>query len=74
MTETICPVCGLRYSALRTGLTFRKVRRMMISASPDPRDWRHKRRRSVLGYWRELKLMEWRYHLDACEHYSRGAA
>lgn len=53
--------CGECYDALRTGLTFAEVRRL-LQDQPD-RDgrwaWRQKRRSSVLGYWHELKLQLW---------------
>lgn len=60
-----CPSCGQTYRDLRTDLTFTLVRRMLFTAGPGP--WRQKRRHSVLGFWRELKLQLWAYHLDACE-------
>lgn len=37
-------------------MTFAEVRKMMYVATDDPRLWRAKRRRSVLGYMRELKI------------------
>jgi len=40
---------------------------MMVTGSPDPKDWRQKRRRSVLGYWRELKLSMWYGEHGGCE-------
>jgi hypothetical protein len=43
------------YEDFRTGLTFREVRAMLWVSSSDPRDWRYKRRRTVLGHWRALK-------------------
>lgn len=53
--------CGATYHAFRTGLCFADVRQLMRD-QPD-RDgrweWRQKRRRSVLGYWRELKIGMW---------------
>lgn len=61
-----CDRCGLTYAELRTGYTFAEVRVMMKSASPDPKDWRQKRRNSVLGFWRELKLQLWYYHVGLC--------
>lgn len=48
------------YRAFRTGLTFAEVRRMLWSPSTDPRDWRYKRRGSVLGLWRQIKQEMWR--------------
>lgn len=56
-----CAACGLRYCDLRTGLDFGDVRRLLRSME---RRW--VRRRAVLGYWHELKLGLWRYHLDEC--------
>lgn len=49
----------MTYRAFRTGLTFRDVRAMMWTPEDDPSSWRSKRRRSVLGFWRELKLQMW---------------
>lgn len=43
------------YEEFKTGLSFPEVRRMMWSNSPDPKNWRHKGRHSVLGLWHELK-------------------
>lgn len=46
--------CGATYDRMRTGMTFVEVRRSM-----DPTRWKFRRRRSVLGYWREMKLRLW---------------
>ena len=62
-------VCGLGYHNFRTGLSFREVRRLMWSDSSDSTTWRHKGRRQVLGYWRQLKLDMWAAHCAECEHY-----
>jgi hypothetical protein len=43
------------YDDFRTGLTFREVRRMLWSPSTDSSTWRHKRRGTVLGLWRQIK-------------------
>lgn len=50
--------CGARYEDFRTGLRFRDVRRMLwdIPDRDRPGWWRQKRRSSVLGFWRELKI------------------
>lgn len=58
--------CGAKYAEHRTGLTFATVRGMMRTFSHDPSDWRHKRRRSVLGFWHELKLNSWFYEHGNC--------
>ncbi len=51
--------CGAEYGAHRTGLTFACVRRMMFRLADDRAAWRQKRRSGVLGFWRELKVMDW---------------
>jgi hypothetical protein len=48
------------YDQFRTGLTFAEVRRMLWVNSPDPAMWRYKRRNTVLGHWRAIKLAMWR--------------
>lgn len=42
----------MTYDQFRTGLTFRDVYRMLWTR-------KYKRRRGVLGYWRQLKLEMW---------------
>lgn len=46
--------CGGVYGEMRTGMSYREVRRGM-----DPERWKGRRRAAVLGRWRELKLMMW---------------
>jgi len=65
-TSNIVCVCGARYDEHRTGLTFATVRGMMRTFSQDPKDWRYKRRRGVLGFWHELKLNSWFYEHGLC--------
>lgn len=55
------------YDSFRTGLTFREVRQMLWVHSDDPRDWRYKRRRTVLGFWHQLKLQLWAQYQDALD-------
>jgi hypothetical protein len=52
----------MTYEDFRTGLTFRDVRQMLWVASSDSSKWRHKRRNTVLGHWRAIKLAMWREH------------
>lgn len=59
--------CGASYTELKTGLTFAQVRSMMWVPSEDPRDWRYKRRNSVLGYWHQLKLEIWNSLHGGCD-------
>lgn len=61
-----CPVCGLPYTRLRTGLCFADVVRLLWSPSDDATTWRYKRRNTVLGRWRQEKLRLWAEHLNAC--------
>jgi hypothetical protein len=62
------------YAEFRTGLTYRDVYHMLWSGSDDPRDWRYKRRHTVLGFWRQLKLQLWQQYLDAVDAESYAAA
>lgn len=64
--EPICPGCATLYTAFRTGHTFASIRQEMHVGSLDSSEWRRKRRGSVLGYWREVKVAAWRYHVDQC--------
>lgn len=59
--------CGCTYEAFRLGMTFADVRRMLWDQEDPNRPgwWRQKRRNSVLGYARELKLLAW----SACHGY-----
>jgi hypothetical protein len=50
------PTVLVEYDDFRTGLTFGEVRRMLWSSNPDPTTWKYKRRHTVLGVWRSLKL------------------
>lgn len=50
----------MTYEQFRTGLTYRDVYRMLWSSSDDPKTWRYKRRRTVLGMWRQIKQEMWR--------------
>lgn len=61
-----CLNCGLEYNDFRTGMTFADVRALLWVSNSDPSTWRHKRRHTVLGLWREIKLNLWEQHLDMC--------
>lgn len=65
--ELRCSVCGLTYSQLRTGFTFEDVYQMFWVGSEDPKDWKYKRRHTVLGKWHEIKLDMWAEHVYLCE-------
>lgn len=59
--------CGAIYDDFRTGLTFAEVQKMMHVHTDDVTQWRYKRRNSVLGYWRSLKIMMWDGEHGGCE-------
>jgi hypothetical protein len=61
------------YDDFRTGLTFREVRQMLWVNNDDPETWRYKRRRTVLGFWHQLKLQLWAQYLDAVDGDRRRA-
>lgn len=63
---TTCPHCGLTYKNLRTGYCYTDIYEMLWSSNPDPATWRYKGRHSVLGFWHEIKLTMWEYHLEEC--------
>jgi len=55
------------YVDFRTGLTFAQVREMLYVHTDDKSQWRQKRRRSVLGFWRELKISMFYSDHGGCE-------
>lgn len=64
----VCVHCGTTYGRFRTGLTYRDVW-LMFWTPPDAErsEWKHKRRRTVLGKWHQIKRELWSHHLDLCE-------
>jgi len=61
-----CPVCGLEYRDLDTGLDYQAVFDLLWVADNDPQLWRHKGRHSVLGLWHEIKQSMWADHVEMC--------
>lgn len=53
--------CGCTYEDHRLGMSFADARRMLWDQEDPNRPgwWRQKRRNSVLGFMRELKLHSW---------------
>lgn len=49
------PPAPVSYEKFRTGLTYRAVADMLWSGSPDPADWKYRRRGTVLGKWHQIK-------------------
>lgn len=61
--------CGATYATHRLGMTFADARRMLRDV-PDPNRpgwWRQKRRRSILGFMRELKIHSYYAIHQYCE-------
>lgn len=67
IVPTKCDCCGLEYDKFKTGLSFGDVRTMMCVGDPNSETWCQKRRNSVLGFWREIKLKMWGEHLEMCD-------
>jgi len=61
-----CPVCGLKYKNLQTGLCYDEVFQMLWRTSEDSKEWRYKRRRTVLGLWHQIKQEYWKQHKEMC--------
>lgn len=78
MPNTPAPcVCGQTYDEFKTGLTFGDVRQMMYIASENSEEWRQKRRRSILGFWHEIKIQLFHTqhgHCDTIEEFTALSA
>jgi hypothetical protein len=63
-----CPGCGLRYKDFRCTMftSFQEVKDSLWHESNDPKEWRYKRKRTVLGVWHMAKRLEWEGHLKNC--------
>lgn len=63
-----CPGCGLEYDKFRTGMTWKEVRRLIITIGTDRKTGKTKygRRHGVLGFWHEQKMMFWDQHVGEC--------
>ena len=72
-SDKVCPLCGTRYTDLRTGLMFAEVKQMLWVDSDDTKLWRYRRRHTVLGLWHALKLDMWEEHLDYCYNAKEAA-
>ena len=57
---THCPSCGISYRKFRTGLKYRDVYHFIWCRE-------YKRRHGVLGYWHQVKLEMWEYHVLECK-------
>lgn len=62
-----CPHCELEYDDFRTGETYQSIYMQFWRGSDDPSLWVNKRRHTVLGRWRQVKLSMWDEHLAMCQ-------
>lgn len=69
----VCPGCRIRYDyehgvGFSTGLTFKEVRRLIITIGTDAKTGKTKygRRNGTLGYMHELKQVMWKAHVAEC--------
>ena len=69
-----CVYCSLTYEELRTGLTYADVYEQFWSGSDDSSTWVNKRRNTILGRWREIKLDMWEKHIVMCEREAEHCA
>jgi len=59
-------MCGLKYKDFRTGETFQSIKDSLWVASDDPKDWKYKRKSTILGKWHQFKVQMWNDHLGQC--------
>jgi hypothetical protein len=52
------------YDQFTTGFTFQDIKQMRWTTSEDPRDWRYRRRKGVLGLWHQIKQILYDRYLD----------
>lgn len=69
-----CPSCGVSYQKFRTGLRFSDIVAWFFVNSDDSKDWRYKRRRTILGAWHGAKLEGWEMHKQECAQQAEYAA
>lgn len=66
-----CPTCGTKYGQFRTGLRYRDVFLMLWDGSRDSKEWKYKRRGTILGLWHSIKKELWSRHTDAeCQSFN----
>lgn len=71
--DTPCPHCGIKYRRFTIGFSYRDVYVMLMDYSTDPKDWRYKRRNTVLGHMYQLKQQLWKKHVEEeCEKHPRN--
>jgi len=60
-----CPHCNMKYTALKTGLTWDYVK-ACVRAEHEAGKRHHYTRRTVLGWWHGYKQTLWKQHIDEC--------
>lgn len=62
-----CPNCGIIYKDFRCSLeSLEDVYNVLYKPIDDPKQWRNKRLKGLLGYWFETKQKEWKDHIENC--------
>lgn len=59
-----CPHCGIAYRDFRCNLSFRDAAARLWSHDTDTKNWKYKRRNTVLGVMHAEKRMFWRLHKE----------
>ena len=64
-----CPGCGIKYRDFRCSTigSFQEAKDALWSSSGNPKDWRYRRKHTVLGFWHMTKKSEWFAHIQVCE-------
>jgi hypothetical protein len=63
----LCPGCGAKYKHFRAGVDYREVSNWLWVYSDDPRDWKYKRRGTILGKLHQVKREGWEEHKRTCQ-------
>lgn len=66
--DDACTHCDLTYGDMRTGLSYSDIYMMLWSFRSDSSTWKYKRRHTVLGLWRSIKIDMWKHHLKSCSY------
>lgn len=70
-----CPHCRMQYGKFRSGYSYYEVFELMKDYSPDPADWKYKRRGTVLGKWHQIKREAWKRHIEVeCDSHPLNVA
>lgn len=71
--NVVCNGCfrGCRYKDFKVfkGNAFAETQQELFVNSDDPKDWRYKRRNTVLGRMHAIKREAWEYMTNSCPHW-----